>query len=51
MTNVLKVKVGDRVKKGDQIGFMGSSGDSSGPHLHFEAAYNNATFNPLELYQ
>ncbi len=51
MTNVLKVKVGDHVKKGDQIGFMGSSGDSSGPHLHFEAAYNNATFNPLELYQ
>ncbi len=51
MTNNLLVKVGDRVTKGQKIGFMGSSGDSSGPHLHFEAAYNGTTFNPLELYQ
>ncbi len=51
MTSNIKVKVGDRVKKGQIIGYMGSSGDSSGTHLHYEVAYNNATFDPLELYR
>ncbi len=32
----LSVRVGDRVRRGDVIGYMGSSGNTSWPHLHFE---------------
>ena len=31
----VKVKVGDRVKKGQQVGLLGNSGNSTAPHLHF----------------
>ena len=33
--NNLKLKIGDKVKKGQIIGFLGNSGNSDGPHLHF----------------
>lgn len=40
-------KKGDQVVKGSHIGIVGSSGSSTGPHLHFEVKQNNVSINPL----
>ena len=43
------VKVGDKVKRGDQVGVQGNSGRSTGPHLHYEIKINNVSVNPLNF--
>ena len=42
----IAVKRGHRVERGEQIGAVGSSGRSTGPHLHYTIAVNGKTVNP-----
>jgi murein DD-endopeptidase MepM/ murein hydrolase activator NlpD/beta-lactamase regulating signal transducer with metallopeptidase domain len=44
--NSITVKVDDRVKAGDKIGSMGSTGRSTGPHLHVEVRHSSKLYDP-----
>jgi len=45
-----KAKPGQRVKRGDIIGYVGSTGRSEAPHLHYEVYQNGKVVNPLNFY-
>ncbi len=45
--SAVNVGVGDTVEAGDQLGTVGSTGNSTGPHLHFEVRNNGSSIEPL----
>lgn len=45
-----KAKVGDKVKRGDIIGYVGSTGTSTAPHVHYEVRKNGVPLNPINYY-
>jgi murein DD-endopeptidase MepM/ murein hydrolase activator NlpD len=48
--NDFNVKKGQKVKRGEVIGFVGNTGTSTAPHLHYEVFKNNKKVNPVHFY-
>jgi murein DD-endopeptidase MepM/ murein hydrolase activator NlpD len=48
--NKIFVKKGDRVTRGQIIGEVGSTGGSTGPHLHYEVIYMGRHVNPVNYF-
>ena len=46
----INCKVGQVVKRGDVIGYVGNSGKSTGPHCHYEVRKNGKPINPVNFY-
>lgn len=44
------VKPGQKIKRGDVIGLVGSTGTSTAPHLHYEVIKNNDKINPINFF-
>jgi murein DD-endopeptidase MepM/ murein hydrolase activator NlpD len=45
-----KVRKGEKIKRGDVIGYVGSTGTSTAPHLHYEVIKNGEKINPMNFF-
>jgi len=48
--NDYNIRKGQKVKRGDLIGFVGSTGRSEAPHLHYEVFKDGTRINPINFY-
>ncbi len=48
--SAFNVRVGQKIERGDVIGFVGSTGTSTAPHLHYEVHKNDERINPVNFY-
>ena len=46
----IKVHVGQKIKRGELIGWVGSTGRSTGPHVHYEVIKNGEKVNPINYF-
>jgi murein DD-endopeptidase MepM/ murein hydrolase activator NlpD len=44
------VRQGQKIKRGEKLGYVGSTGKSTGPHLHYEVLKNNEAINPIYFF-
>lgn len=49
--NAFNIKVGQHVKRGEIIGYVGNTGRSQAPHLHYEVLHNNLHIDPINYFQ
>ena len=48
--NKVKVKGGQKLTRGEEIGEVGNTGKSTGPHLHYEVRLKDKPMNPMNYY-
>ncbi len=46
----ITVRRGQKIKRGEVIGFVGNTGASTGPHCHYEVIYNGTKINPINFF-
>ena len=46
----VKVRIGQKVNRGDIIGYVGNTGKSTGPHCHYEVIKNGKKINPINFF-